>query len=137
MPKRNAGLYPPAVQELIAEKSAVLSKAQAFAELGLADMARTLWAAAAEQEARLAPLLETLGHDLEAAVHRISGAGCCRRAGDFTGAINLLRAALAGPLMEHTRREVEQQLAECLDQLSRTSSRSTARRRGEQARTKA
>src|SRR5262249_20862237 len=136
MPKRKASLYPPPVQDLIAEKSAVLSKAQAFAELAVADMARTLWASAAEFEARLAPLLESLGHDLEAAVHRISGARCSRRAGDLTGAVNLYRGALAGPLLEHTRQEVERQLAECLAELSRSTFPS-ARRRPEQARTKA
>jgi hypothetical protein len=123
MPKRSASLYPPRVQDLIAEKSAVLSKAQAFSEMGLADVARTLWAAAAEQEARLAPLLESLGHDLEAAIHRMSGAGCSRRAGDLIGAVNLYRGALAGPLLERTRREVEKDLAECLAELSRTNGR--------------
>ena len=66
MPKRKASLYPPPVQDLIAEKSAVLSKAQAFSELGMEDMAQTLWEAAAGHEERLAPLLESLGHDLEA-----------------------------------------------------------------------
>jgi hypothetical protein len=136
MPKRNASLYPQPVQDLIAEKSAVLSKAQTFAELGLSEMARTLWASAAEYEARLAPLLEALGHDLEAAVHRISGAGCYRRAGDWTAACNLYRGALAGPLLEHTRREAEEQLAECLAELSRSTFRTTTRRRPERARTK-
>lgn len=136
MPKRNAGLYPQPVQDLIAEKSAVLSKAQAFAEMGLSDVARSLWASAAEHEARLAPLLEALGRELEAAAHRISGAGCSRRAGDLTGAVNLYRGALAGPLLEHTRRETEQQLAECLAELSRAAFPSGARTRPEQARTK-
>src|SRR6266550_3979347 len=102
MPKRNVSLYPAPVQELIAEKSAVLSKAQAFAELGMEDMARTLWASAAGHEERLAPLLEALGLDLEAAVHRISAAGCYRRAGNLSAAVNLYRGALAGPLLEHT-----------------------------------
>src|SRR5262249_58610841 len=96
MPKRNASLYPPPVQELIAEKSAVLSKAQAFAELGLADMARTLWVSAGEHEARLAPLLEALGHDLEAALHRISGGGRFCPGGGLTGGGQLLPGALAG-----------------------------------------
>ncbi len=105
MPKRSASLYPPAVELLIAEKSAVLSKAQAMAELGMGDMARTLWASAAGQEERLAPVLEALGHELEAAVHRISAAGCYRRAGDVTAAVNLYRGALAGPLLAHTRRK--------------------------------
>ena len=137
MSKHKASLYPPLVQDLIAEKSAVLSKAQAFAELGLADMARTLWTSAAEHEARLAPLLEALGHGLEAAVHRISAAGCSRRAGDLTGAVNFYRGALAGPLLEHTRQEVEQQLAECLTELSRSALGSATRQRRNQVRTKA
>ncbi len=128
MARRNESLYPPPVLELIAEKSAVLSKAQAVAEMGMADMARTLWASAAACEVRLAPLLEAAGHDLEAAVHRISAAGCYRRAGDLTGAINLFRGALAGPLLEHTRQEVEQQLAECLAELARTTFPPTRRR---------
>jgi hypothetical protein len=120
MAKRKASLYPASVQQLIEEKSAVLSKAKAFAALGMAEMARTLWALAAEQEARLAPMLESVGHDLEAAVHRISGANCSRHAGDLIGAVNLYRGAVAGPLLNHTRRDVEQQLAECLVDLSRT-----------------
>ena len=136
MPKRNASLYPQPIQDLIAEKSAVLSKAQAFAGLGLSDMAHTLWTAAAAAEARLAPLLEAVGRDLEAAVHRISGANCSRRAGDLTGAVNLYRGALAGPLLDHTRQEVEQQLAECLSELSRATLPSVAPRHPRQARTK-
>ena len=137
MAKRNASLYPPPVQALIAEKSAVLSKAQAFAELGMGDMARTLWATAAGHEEKLAPLLEALGHDLEAAVHRISGAGCYRRAGDLTAAVNLYRGALAGPLLEHTRQEVVQHLAECLAEISRATFRPAARHRPKQPRAKA
>jgi hypothetical protein len=137
MPKRKASLYPPPVQELIAQKSAVLSKAQAFAELGMADMARTLWESAAEYEARLAPLLESLGHDLEAAVRRISAGGCYHRAANWTAAANFLRGALAGPLLEHTRREVEHQLTECLAELSRATFTAAQRRSPQQARTKA
>jgi hypothetical protein len=136
MPKNNVGLYPPPVQELIAEKSAVLSKAQAFADMGMGDMARTLWASAAGHEERLAPLMEALGHDLEAAVHRISGAGCYRNAGNLTAAVNLYRGALAGPLLEHTRQEVTQRLAECLKEISRETFRSAARDRREKPRTK-
>jgi hypothetical protein len=129
MPKRKTGLYPPPVEALIAEKSAVLSKAQAFAELGLGDMARTLWVSAAGQEERLAPVLEALGHDLEAAVHRISAASCYRRAGDPGAAANLYRGALGGPLLEHTRQEVQRQLAECLAEIARTTLRPADRHR--------
>jgi len=137
MPKRNASLYPPRIQELIAQKSAVLSKAQAFSELGMEDMARELWAAAAGHEERLAPLLESLGHDLEAAVHRISAAGCYRRAGDLTAAANLYRGALAGPLLAHTRPEVEQHLKECLTELARTSLQGDSKRRTQKPAAKA
>jgi hypothetical protein len=137
MPKRKTGLYPAPVQELIAAKTAVLSKAQAFADVGMEDMAKTLWLSAAEHEERLAPLLEALGLDLEAAVHRISAAGCYRRAGTLTAAVNNYRGALSGPLLEHTRQEVVQRLAECLGEISQATFRTSARRRREQPRTKA
>ncbi len=136
MPKRNANLYPPQIPDLIAEKSAVLSRAQAFADMGMAEMVGPLWESAAACEVRLAPLLEAIGHDLEAAVHRISAASCYRRAGDLTGAVNLYRGALAGPLLEYTRREVEEQLAECLAEIAHTTFPSTARRGRARARTR-
>jgi hypothetical protein len=101
------------------EKSAVLSKALAFAELGLPETAGPLWATAAAYEERLAPLLEGLGHEREAAVHRISAASCYHKAGDLTRAANLYRAALGGPLRTTTRREVSQMLADCLKTLTR------------------
>jgi hypothetical protein len=136
MPRRNASLYPAALQKLIAEKSAVLSKAQAFAELGMGEMSRTLWTTAAGHEERLAPLFEAIGQDLEAAVHRISAAGCYRRAGDMTAAVNLYRGALAGPLLKHTRQEVEEQLVECLTEISRATFPSASRSNRQQPRAK-
>jgi hypothetical protein len=136
MPKRNACLYPQQVQDMIAEKSAVLSKAQAFAAMGMEDTARTLWASAARHEERLAPLLDALGHDLEAAVHRMSAANCYRRAGDSSAAANLYRGALAGPLLKHTRQEVAQLLAECLAEISRAALHITAKKRRARPRTK-
>jgi hypothetical protein len=60
------------VEELMAAKSAVLSKAQAFATMGLAKTAQPFWASAASYEERIASLLDALGNDREAAVHRIS-----------------------------------------------------------------
>jgi hypothetical protein len=136
MSKSKAGLYPPPIVELIEQKSSLLSRAQVFADMGLAEVAGAVWASAAACEARLAPLLEALGNDLEAAVHRISAGSCYRRAGDLTGAVNLYRAALAGPLLEHTRREVEQQLAECLAEIVHTTLPSVARHSPAQTRTK-
>jgi hypothetical protein len=47
----------------------------------------------------------------------------------LAGAVNLYRGALAGDLLEHTRKEAEQQLAECLKELRRST-----RQRGQQMR---
>ena len=105
------------VEELLAEKSAVLSKAQALTAMGMALTAQPLWASAASLEERIAPLLEAHGDDLEAAVHRISAASCYEKAGDASRAANLYRAALAGPLAEVTRSEVLGMLAACLARL--------------------
>src|SRR5687767_7626133 len=98
------------VEELMAEKSAVLSKAQALTTMGMAQTAQPLWASAASLEERIAPLLDADGDDLEAAVHRISAASCYEKAGDPSRAVNLYQAALAGPLREVTRQEVQEML---------------------------
>jgi hypothetical protein len=105
------------VEELLAEKSAVLSKAQAFTAMGMGQTAQPLWASAASLEERIAPLLDASGDDVEAAVHRISAASCYEKAGDPSRATNLYQAALAGPLRPVTRKEVEGMLAACLARL--------------------
>ena len=116
------------VEELLAEKSAVLSKAQALTAMGMALTAQPLWASAASLEERIAPLLEAHGDDLEAAVHRISAASCYEKAGDASRAANLYRAALAGPLAEVTRNEVLGMLAACLARLKASAGPRTPRR---------
>jgi hypothetical protein len=121
--------YTQLIKDLLADKSTVLSKAQALSEMGLAETALPLWASAAASEEHLAPLLDALGRDLEAAVHRISAASCYQKAGDLSRAVNLYRAALAGPLREETRQEVQQMLADCLAELTRSSLNSAAPRR--------
>jgi hypothetical protein len=88
--------YTRQLKSLMAEKSTVLSKAQALAEMGMVETALPLWASAAAYEERIAPLLDALGRDLEAAVQRISAASCYYQAGDPSRAANLYRAALAG-----------------------------------------
>jgi hypothetical protein len=98
----------------MAEKSAVLSKAQALAMIGLPETAEPLWATAASFEERIASLLDAQGENLEAAVHRVSAASCCQKAGEPSRATNLYRAALAGPVREVARKEVERMLDECL-----------------------
>jgi hypothetical protein len=102
------------VEELMAKNSGILTKAHAFVAMGLSGMAQPLWASAASNDERIAALLDAHGEDLEAAVHRISAASCYQKAGDPSRATNLYRAALAGPLREVTRREVEEMLAACL-----------------------
>src|SRR5262245_17789123 len=96
------------LEELLAKNAGILTKAQAFAAMGLSEMAQPLWASAASNEERIAALLDAHGDGLEAAVHRISAASCFQKAGDPSRATNLYRAALAGPLREVTRREVEE-----------------------------
>jgi hypothetical protein len=104
---------------LLREKSAILLKAHAFTTMGMSETARSLWVSAASYEERIAPLLDANGDTLEAAVHRISAASCYLKAGDPGRATNLLRAALAGPLRDVTRKEVEAMLDDCLGQLTK------------------
>jgi hypothetical protein len=116
------------IDELIAEKSLVLSRAQALGALGLADLLRPLWASAASLEERIASLLDAYGEELEAAVCRLSAASCYDKAGDPSRATNLYRAALAGPLREVTRKEVEGMLAACLARLKASAPPGKARK---------
>ena len=102
------------IEELMAKKSGILSKAQALTTMGLPETAQPLWASAASYEERIASLLDAHKESLEAAVHRISAASCYQKAGDPSRATNLYRAALAGPLCDITRNEVEEMLTECL-----------------------
>ena len=106
------------VEKWMAEKSAILSKAQALTTMGLPETAQPLWASAAAFEEQIASILDARGDRLEAAVHRISAASCYQKADDPSRATNLYRAALAGPLRETNRKDVEKLLAECLTLLA-------------------
>jgi hypothetical protein len=102
---------------LMKEKTRTLTQAQALDDLGMEEAARPLWFEIAGREEHLAPLLEALGREQEAAVHRISAASCYEKVDDYTRAANLYQAALAGPLPENTRREVQEMLGRCLTRL--------------------
>ena len=104
----------PHVEQLMAEKTGILSKAQTLTTMGLPETAQPVLASAASYEERIASLLDAHGEGLEAAVHRISAGSCYQKASDPSRATNLYRAALAGPLREVTRNEVEEMLTECL-----------------------
>jgi hypothetical protein len=130
MAKAKAKPYPAALLELMESKTALLLKARTFADMGLAETAQPIWTAAAGCEEWIAPLLDALGRNLEAAASRISAASCYQKAGDLSRAVNLYQAALAGPLRPKTRRDVEAMLAGCLDELSRTALNGSSRGRG-------
>jgi hypothetical protein len=131
MAKAKARPYTPALLELMASKTAILMKARTFADMGMAGTAQPMWAAAASHEERIAPLLDALGRNLEAAASRISAASCYQKAGDPSRAVNLYQAALAASLRPNTRRDVEAMLAGCLDELSRTALNRSSRRGGQ------
>ena len=113
--------YTKTLKETMHRKSEILSKAQAFWEIGMMETAQPLWLSAANYEEHIAPMLDALGRELEGAIHRISAASCYEKAGDPSRAVNLYRAALSGPLRDDTRQEVENLLSACLVALNRQS----------------
>jgi hypothetical protein len=117
MKKRVAKPYGELVKGLMAEKSRVLSQAQAFDDMGLEETARPLWSCAASYEERIAPLLDVLSRDSEAALHRVSAAACFEKCREWSRAANLYRAALGGPLTDAARADVERKLSACLKNL--------------------
>ncbi len=127
MANTKAKPYTKRVLNLMAENSAIILKAHTFVQMGMAEAALPLWETAGSDEGRSAPLLDTLGRELEAAVHRIRAASCFRKAGNLNHAVNLYHAALAGPLRENTRQDVERMLSECLTRLARSAGKSTAK----------
>ena len=84
MTKAKAKPYPSALLELMASKTALLMKARTFTDMGMAETAQPIWAVAASYEERIAPVLDALGRDLEAAASRISAASCYQKGGDLS-----------------------------------------------------
>ena len=118
--------YTQTLKETMLRKSEILSKAQAFWEIGMKETAQPLWLSAATYEEHIAPMLDALGRELEGAIHRISAASCYEKAGETSRAVNLYRAALSGPLREDTRENVENMLNACLAGLSHQPSESVS-----------
>jgi hypothetical protein len=129
MPKAKTKPYPQSLLKLMTETSGAILKARALVAMGMPELALSAWLAAAAGEEQTAPRLDTLGRDQEAAVHRLSAASCYEHAGELARAINLYRAALAGPLPDHTHQETEQLLAACLARFARLANGSTAAHR--------
>jgi hypothetical protein len=130
MTKAKGKPYPASLLELMASKTAILVKARAFADMGMAETAQPMCAVAASYEERIAPLLDVLGRNLEAAASRNSAASCCRKSGDLSRAANLYQAALAAPLRANTRRDVAAMLADCVEELRRTALNGFSQRAG-------
>ena len=118
MPNPKLKPYTKRLKATMNQKSEILSKAQAFWEVGMTETAQPLWLSAANYEEYIAPMLDALGRELEGAIHRISAASCYEKAGDPSRAVNLYRAALSGPLRDDTRQEVENMLNACLVKLT-------------------
>ena len=125
MSKPKVKSYTKVIKDLMGEKTHILSKAHVLSEMGMLETAQPLWMSAAVYEESIAPLLDGLGRELEAAVHRVSAASCYQNAGDLIRAVNLYRAALAGPLRDDTRQEVDKMLTDCLSQLTQQSTKLT------------
>ena len=65
MSTQKAEPYTKTLKEIMLRKSAILSNAQAFWEIGMQETARLLWLLAATYEERIAPMLDALGRELE------------------------------------------------------------------------
>jgi hypothetical protein len=129
MQKTKASPYPESLLKRMSETSGLIMKARALVAMGMPELSLTAWLAAASGEEEVAPRLETIDRGQEAAVHRISAASCYQHAGEMAKAINMYRAALAGPLPEPTRQETEQLLAACLALFARSAKGNDAARR--------
>lgn len=106
------------VDHLSGEASWFISHGQAMEDEGRGFAAVTDFAESAWREERLSVLLDALGREREAIVHRISAASCYAKAGNDTRAASLYRAALAGPMADATRGEVEAMLSRCLSRIT-------------------
>ena len=119
MTRRQARFLTERAEEWMARKSHLLTQAQALWDMGLKESARPVWATAASYEERIEPILDAIGREAEAALHRISAASCFEKSGDSSRAANLYRAALAAPIPDHVRSDVERMLSGCLKPLHR------------------
>ncbi len=107
------------VDHLLGEASWLLSHAQALEDYGRPDEAAAERARAGICEEQVACLLDADGQEREAAIHRVIGASCYEKLGQYTRAVTLLRAALSAELPDDYRARIEQQLTRCMKQVSK------------------
>ncbi len=106
------------LDQLLGEASWLVSHAEALADYGRQDEATAELMRAASCEEQVACLLDAAEREQEAVVHRVSAAACHQQVGQYTRAVTLLRAALSATLPADYRRNIEQQLVQCLAQVS-------------------
>jgi thioredoxin-like negative regulator of GroEL len=104
------------LETMLGEASWLLSHAQALADYRRAEEAAAELARAAACEEQVAYLLDAVGREPEAVIHRVSAASCYEQLGQHARAVTLLRAVLSAPLTADYRRGVEQQLTRYLAQ---------------------
>lgn len=104
------------LNDLLGEASWLLSHAQALADYGRKEEAATELARAATGEEQVAYLLDVVGREQEAVVHRVSAASCYEQLGEHARAATLLRAVLSAKLTDEYRTRIEKQLGHCLAQ---------------------
>ncbi len=99
---------------LLGETSWLLSHAQTLSDYGRIEEADAELARAVSCEERAAYLLDVVGREQEAVIHRLRAALCYERLGASARAVTLLRAVLSAQLADDYRRRVEQRVASCL-----------------------
>lgn len=114
---------------LLGEASWLLSHTQALADHGRKEEADAELARAAGCEEQVAYLLDAVGREKEAVIHRVSAASCYEQLGEHARAVTLLRAVLSAQLADDYRHRVEQQLAKCLAQAATSKAPSPATRK--------
>lgn len=128
MPRHKTTPAPGLMERMLGEASWLLSHAQALADYGRPEEATVELARAAVCAEQVACLLEADGQEREAAIHRVSAAGCFQKLGQYPRAVTLLRAALSAPLPAAYRQRVEEQLARCLVQARQAMRKQSPRR---------
>lgn len=117
------------LDNLLGEASWLLSHAQALADYGRQEEAEAELRRAAACAEQVAYLLDAVGREQEAVLHRVSAASCYAQLGEQARAVTLLRAVLSAQLTDEYRRRVEQQLASYLAQATTLKAAPAASRR--------
>ncbi|MFQ6042136.1 MAG: hypothetical protein ACE5PV_14865 [Candidatus Poribacteria bacterium] len=105
--------YSDEIRQLIRKKSGVLFSAHKRKDDGFLEEASALFNEAAEQEIRIAHLLEASGHKEDAFISWVSAASCYMNAGDFSRAGKLFEFILTKNIRPRLRREVKKFKKRC------------------------